>query len=130
MVSGHAVIAKSAVPGRPLASRWQRAVLPAVAALFGVVLLTRAGPSQYAVVAPLLTLAAVVAVVIAAVRITHDRSTDLACWSAAAGSAAFLGLGRLSGPATGSDLSSAVVFPVAMALLAVALLTLPHRGVS
>ncbi len=130
MVSRHGAIAPTVVVGRPLVRRRLRAILPAVAAVAGLLLLARSGPGQYSLVAPALGPAVLIAVVIAGWRIVRDRSADLACWSVAAGAAVLLGLCRVSGPPSGTDPSSAVLFPAAMALLAMALLTLPHRGVT
>src|SRR3954449_4424884 len=130
MVSGGGVIAKAASPGRPLARPALRALLPAVAVVLGLLLLTRTGVSRYALATPALTLFVVTTVVIAGLRIAHDRSVDLTCWSVAAGAAVLLGLSRLGGQPSGFEPGSAGLFPVAIVLLAVALLTLPHRGVA
>jgi diguanylate cyclase (GGDEF)-like protein/PAS domain S-box-containing protein len=91
--------------------------------------LAGSGRSQFAVVAPALGVFCVVAAVLTGLRMRVDQRAGMFSWACAAGAVALLGLGRLSGAPTPTDPSTVLVFPMAVVLLAAALLLLPRPGV-
>jgi diguanylate cyclase (GGDEF)-like protein/PAS domain S-box-containing protein len=116
----------TAVAGRSLAGGRVRAALPCVAAGLAAVLALRSGPTQYVVVAPILAFCAVATAVLVGLRMWLDKRAGLVGWGFAVGTIALLGLSRLGGAPSGSDPSSTLIFPAAMACLAAALLALPR----
>ena len=129
MVTRHSVRAKAG-PGRPLAAGAARAVLPCLAAVLAVVVAVRTGASQFSVVAPLVGLFALLALGMTGLRLYSDRAEGSLSWGLALGAVALLGVSRMFGDASGSDVSSLIVFPVAIICFAAALLTLPRPGVA
>src|SRR5438045_955563 len=128
MVS-HGVRAKSG-PGRPLAPATVRAAVLGLAAIAIGVVAARTGPTQFAVDAPLVGLFTLVAAVGTGLRLLSDRGNGALSWGLGLCSVVLLGLSRTLGVATGSDVTSVVVFPLAILCLAAALVTLPRAGVA
>ncbi|MDX6226824.1 MAG: hypothetical protein QOI76_214 [Frankiales bacterium] len=118
------------VAGRPLVPGRLRAVVPLLALLVGLVAGVGSGASRYAIVAPALGLFCLVGAALTGLRVRVDERAGLLSWACAAGAVALFGLGRLPGAPTATDPSTVLVFPLAVALLAVALLTLPSPGVT
>ncbi|BEP16425.1 hypothetical protein acdb102_47360 [Acidothermaceae bacterium B102] len=104
-------------------------MLPVLALLAAGLVAVRSGPTQYAVVAPLVGLFAVLGLAATAMRLLRDRKDGVVSWSLALGGVALLGLSRLAGPPAGADASSLLWFPAGLLCLAAALLTLPRPGV-
>jgi diguanylate cyclase (GGDEF)-like protein/PAS domain S-box-containing protein len=117
-------------PGLPLRPAAARAAVVALAVVAIAVLAARTGPSRYDVVPPLVAVFTLVAAVATGLRLLSDRDNGALSWGLAMASVALLGLSRVSGVATGSDVTSVMVFPLAILCLAGALLTLPRPGVA